>query len=222
MNKKIMVTLMLIIALSITACGAKDNGKDNNDISPTPDVEDNDGLTGDDEVDGDIDLDGDQDGLDNEDGDSNLDEAIQEELTKIRDAVAGKFGDEYVPNMPFDSIQLEELFGVHPDWYDGVIAEGPMISTQIDTFIAIHPTKDNKDNVVAALNAYKKYLVDESLQYPMNEAKTKAATIEEIDGNIYFLMLGFIDDSLENEEERVEEFLAKNKIAIDVIKEFNK
>lgn len=204
MKKQFILAGMLAMSLAVSACGAKENNNNNNNNNSQV------------ETPGDNNTTPDENGTEGE-GTDNAD--IQGSLDSIRDAVAAAYGENYIPNMPFDETAVKETFGVDPSWYDGIVAEGPMISTHVDTFIAIHPTEGNLDNVKKALTDYKDYLVNESMQYPMNMEKVKAAEVTVIGDNIYFIMLGTIDDTIEDEAKRLEAFTEQNKIAIDAINE---
>lgn len=144
------------------------------------------------------------------------------ELNNIKEAVKTSFEDNYVPSMPIEETMLKELYGLDPTWYDAIEAEVAMMSTHVDTYIGLHPTEGNKDNILEALNKYKDYLVSDSLQYPMNMEKVKAATILEEGDYIYFIMLGVINDDITDESERLAAFEEQNQKAIDVIRTYGK
>lgn len=203
MKKQFILAGMLAMSLAVSACGAKENNNNNNNNNSQVETPGDNNTT-----------------PDENEGEGTVDNAdVQGSLDSIRDAVAAAYGENYIPNMPFDETAVKETFGVDPSWYDGIVAEGPMISTHVDTFIAIHPTEGNLDNVKKALTDYKDYLVNESMQYPMNMEKVKAAEVTVIGDNIYFIMLGTIDDTIEDEAKRLEAFTEQNKIAIDTINE---
>lgn len=206
MKKQFILAGMVAMSLSVSACGAKEN-KDVDNTGNTQ-VESQVGDNGNVGEENDI--------VDDEIKDIN---DIQASLESSRDAVSSAY-ENYIPNMPYDETAIKELFGIDSSWYDGVVAEGPMISAHVDTFIAIHPTEGNLENVETALINYKDYLVNESFQYPMNLDKVKAATVTVIGENVYFIMLGFIDDAIEDSEKRLEGFNAQNNIAVDAINEF--
>ncbi|HHT97744.1 MAG TPA: DUF4358 domain-containing protein [Clostridiales bacterium] len=204
MKKNIMLVLILVAILSLTACKSKkvkDNDQTNShvDTEATPKPE--------------------------EEPEEELDEENnnQEKLNAIKKLVVEAYGENYIAGaMEMDDSMLKELYGIDSSWYDAKIAEMPMMSVHVDTFIALHPTEGNGDKIKTALEAYKEMLVNDSMQYPMNIAKVNAATIVEEDGNYYFIMLGNNDVEEENEEKRLEIFKEENEKAIKVIKEFAK
>lgn len=120
-------------------------------------------------------------------------------------------GDNYFPNTAMAPEQLEEILGLSLDKLEGYIAEVPMISTHVDTFIAISANKDNVKTVETALKEHRRYLLEESIQYPMNIAKIQASKVITIKNDVYFIMLGAYDDRDEITEEEALEF-AKSEV----------
>ncbi len=148
--------------------------------------------------------------------------SAQETLDALREDIAAAYGDNYIPNMPYDEISLSELFGLDSSWYDGVVAEGPMISFNVDTLVMVHATEGNLENVQTALNAYHNYLVNDTIQYPMNLAKVQASTVETVGDYVCFVMLGVIDDSMmetATDAEMLAAWTEQNQIALNLIKE---
>ena len=89
----------------------------------------------------------------------------------------------------------------------------------VDTFIAVHPTEGNEQNVEDALNAYRDNLVNNSMQYPANQVKVEASRVETVGDYVFFLMLGSIDLEIEDEAEMLTAYQEQNQIAVDAIKE---
>ena len=58
-------------------------------------------------------------------------------LQEIHEAVKNAYGDNYIPSMPYDEVMLEDLFGIKQDMAKEIIAEGPMMSAQVDTFVGL-------------------------------------------------------------------------------------
>lgn len=142
------------------------------------------------------------------------------ELTveEIAKAVKKAYGDSYIPNMTIDTQTLAEQYGITEDMYDEVYAEGPMLSFQIDTFIAVKAKDGKVDKVKKAMENYKEYLVKESMQYPMNASKLPAIQIYNFDNYVFFSMLVTPpEETGETEEEILEGAKAQNQIAYDTI-----
>ena len=123
------------------------------------------------------------------------------ELDKIRNAVAKMYGTTYYPNVKIHddeaylSTYMADTLKMDAAWIDQIIIEVPMISANVDTLILVDPSEGNAENVLNALNAYKTYLVEESFQYPMNEARVKSAVVQKVGDYVCFSILGgAIDD----------------------------
>lgn len=203
LNKKFVFAFALIAVIGLTACGSKDSNQDNNADTtpnvetPTQDKEEKEDIT----------------------QPSKEGEEEQKILDEIHTAVADAYGESYVANQPFDTATIQEKFGLSNDMYDAIIAQGPMMSAHVDNFIAVHPSEGNHDAVVKALNSYRDTLLEDTLQYPSNLVKIQASRVEEVGDYVFFLMLGFGDDTLEDEEEVLASFKAQNDIAVKAIKE---
>ncbi len=149
------------------------------------------------------------------------DVSIEELHTAIKDA----YGEGYVPNMPIDAEMLASIYGIEAGWVEEFVAEMPMIMTHVDTLIIVKPTEGNTENVLDALNSYYDYLNNDSMQYPMNIEKVRAAQVFEKGGYVFFIMLGMMSDEAlyaEGTEEEIakiqyDEAVANNKKAIDAI-----
>lgn len=126
-------------------------------------------------------------------------------LEEIHTAIKDSLGEDYSPNMEMTLEDLENLTGVKAADIEEHIAETPMISVNIDTFIAIKAKEGKADSVEEALEAYRVGLVENSMQYPMNLAKVEAAKVTRYGDYVFFLMLGKFDEREEaTDEERLE------------------
>ncbi len=150
----------------------------------------------------------------------------------LADAVKFAFGDLYNPEsemgMPLMDIPaetLESTYGVKAEWVEDYAAGMPMMMTNVDTFIIVKPTEGNAENVLAALNSYYDYLVNDSFQYPKDIEKVRAAQVFEKGDYVFFIMLGMLSDEAlyaEGTEEEIStiqynEAMANNQKAIDAI-----
>ena len=131
------------------------------------------------------------------------------------------YGEEYgyAPDMSYDKTAISELFGVSEDWYDYALAEGTMISMHVDTFVAIHAKEGNLENVQNALNNYRDVLINDTMQYPMNQLKIQGSKVFTHKDYVFFIMLGFVDDSMLDAEEdtAIAEYEKMNQKVIDKI-----
>ena len=153
-----------------------------------------------------------------------LEAVTDEKLTQIHDAVKEVYGDAYIPSMPYDAAALEEVFGVKPDLCDAFIAEGPMISVHVETFIGIKAKEGKAAEIAKALTGYRDSQIQSAVQYPMNMVKLEASQVIEKGDYVFFVMLGSADESAEevSEEAALESAKADNQKAVDVIDGFFK
>lgn len=140
------------------------------------------------------------------------------ELDVIHTAVKEAYGEDYIPSMPIDAAVLQEKYGIKSDWYTDMIAEEPMISVNVDTFIAVQAKEDNVKDVETALTQYRDTLISDTMQYPINLPKINASKILIIDNNVFFIMLGAVSDDMEqNEKEMLKAAEEQNEIAVKAI-----
>ena len=92
-------------------------------------------------------------------------------LQEVHQQIKEAYGENYLPSMDYDSQVLETVFGIKPEWVEEFIAQGPMMSAHVDTFIAIKATEGNAQNVKEALETYRQTNIDSGFNYPMNIAK---------------------------------------------------
>lgn len=142
-------------------------------------------------------------------------------VKKLRDAVAEAYGENYVANYPLSQEELNTKFGLKSSWYKAAVADVPMISAHVDTFVAVRTTSKTKmKKVKKALTAYRDTLVADTMQYPMNIPKIQASRIYVKNNYVFFIMLGSIDSALDDaeEEDQIAAHQEQNQIAVDVIK----
>lgn len=145
----------------------------------------------------------------------------QPSVKKIRKAIADKYGEDYMPNISLTASEIEERFGIKTSWYLDISAEIPMISTQVNTLVIVKAkNKNTRKNIKKQLSAYRQKQIDDTMQYPMNIPKVQASRVYVKDNYVFFIMLGFIDSSLEEtgtEEQLIKAYKAENKKAVDAI-----
>lgn len=151
-------------------------------------------------------------------------ESTDETLNQLHSAVKKAYGEQYIPSMAYDETMLEEMFGVKKDWYDAYIAEGPMISVHVETFIGIKAKEGKTGDVAAALESYRKSQLESGVQYPMNLPKVEASQVVTHGDYVFFVMLGGADLDAEEqgEDAALQSARDQNQIGIDVINSFFK
>lgn len=157
------------------------------------------------------------------DGGNNID--VDVDIEDIHEKIKSEFGEDYIPSMNIDLEEFKEMTGLTLDEDDieDFIAEIPMMSVNVDTFLAIEAEEGKGDTIETALNDYRQNIVDNSMQYPMNQAKVNASKVVRHGDYVFFLMLGKYDDRENLTEEEALEF-AENEIkkAEDIIGSFFK
>ena len=150
---------------------------------------------------------------------SKKEEAKEIELSKVHQEIKDAYGENYLANMDYDSEILEMIFGITPDWVEESIAQGPMMSAHVDTFIAIKATEGNVENVKKALEDYRQMNIDANMFYPMNLPKLETAVVYQTGDYVFYIMLGGYTD-VEDESGAKDFYTEQNQIALDIIKEY--
>lgn len=125
------------------------------------------------------------------------------EFDKMRNEIVKWYGNTYYPNVKvhqdeaYLATYLADTLKIDAAWVEDIIIEVPMISANADTLILVDPTEGNAENVLKALQDYKTYLVEESFQYPVNEARVKTAAVAQVGDYVCFSILGGAVDNPE-------------------------
>lgn len=151
-----------------------------------------------------------------ENGAQNQDETLNE----IHTALKEMYGEMYIPSMSFDETMLAQVFNVDPAWCEAYIAEGPMMSAHVDTFVGIKAAEGMADSVEKSLLEYQEMLIENSIQYPMNQLKVEASQVVRQDDYVFFVLLGQIPMDIEDEEAGLQAAKDSNQEAVDLINEF--
>jgi len=139
-------------------------------------------------------------------------------LEQAHTAVKEAYGEDYLPNMPFESATLKEVYGLPMEDAEAFFAEGPMISAHVDTYIGIRAKAGKGPSMAEALEAYREKLIADSFQYPMNMAKVQASMVYTIGDHVFFLMLGRYNDADEQTEEQALSYAkTQTQIGVDAI-----
>lgn len=143
-------------------------------------------------------------------------------LDEIHAAVKEAYGENYIPSAAFDEQGMKELFGINSDLYDSFIAEGPMISVHVDTFVAVKAKEGKGEEVAQHLNDYRDSQLNGAMQYPMNLPKIEASQVVRHGDYVFFVMLGTPSEEAEaqGEEAALESAKENTQIAIDIIDGF--
>lgn len=121
-------------------------------------------------------------------------------INEVHTIIKNTYGEDYRPNVEIPRESLKDLFGINLDDVEEYIAEQPMISANIDTFIAIKAKSGKAGAVASALNAYKDSLLDGAMMYPSNMPKAQAAKVISHGDYVFLVMLGAAGDMEADEE----------------------
>ncbi len=123
------------------------------------------------------------------------------DINAIHTAVKDIYGDDYLASMPLEMENLVDMMGVSADDINKFVAEVPMMSTHVDTFVAIEAKEGKGDAVFGALNTYRTALIEDGLAYPMNLPKINASKVIQHGDYVFFVMLGAYNDDMDASEE---------------------
>ena len=142
-------------------------------------------------------------------------------LKNAKKAVEDALGDNYWPDSEIPEEMLNETYGVSADLYDAYLGESPMISVNVDTLLIIHAKDGKVEDVENALNAYRDHLVNDTMQYPMNLGKIQASRIERVGDYVCFVQLGADTSSAEEQgDEAVITYCQEqNELALEAIRQ---
>lgn len=144
-----------------------------------------------------------------------LDEAF---LGQAHEAVKQAYGEAYLPSMPLEEAMLTDIYGLPMEDVEAFVAEGPMMSTQVDTFIGLRAKPGKGETVAGAMRQYRDNLVTNSMQYPMNMPKVNASTVHVVGDHVFFLILGAYNENMDATEEEALAFAQDQvKLGLDAI-----
>ncbi len=145
-------------------------------------------------------------------------------LSDICGEIKKAYGEDYIPDMEYDDIFITDTLGLSKDDYEEIVAEGPLVSFNIDTLIAVKAKSGKGDVVFERLNAYRDYLINDAMMYPTNAVKIQASQVVRHGDYVFFVCLGVVDMATEEqgEEAILQEAKDNTKIAVDVIDGFFK
>lgn len=127
-------------------------------------------------------------------------------LEDAHEAVVSTYGDFYIPSVSIETSELETVYDIPMDAVDGIIAERPMMSTVVDTFIGIRAKEGCAQEIAGALNAYRDKLMEDESIDPINRAKVEASTVCTVEDHVFFLMLGAPNERMDISDEEALDF----------------
>jgi hypothetical protein len=139
-------------------------------------------------------------------------------LSQVIEEVKDSYGNDYEPSLEYSQEQIKEIFGIDKEIVKEIKAQGPLVSTSIDTFVAIETITGKASIAKSALEKYKADLIKKGGLSQIDLAKLKASTVIAYDDYVFFILLGKVDKNLTDEAEITKMAQEKNKIAVDAIK----
>lgn len=123
-------------------------------------------------------------------------------ISQVYSAVKNAYGKDYLPSVRLKKDEIKTRFGISDRWYTSAIAELPMMSAHVDTLVIVKAKNaDSKKKIKQALVNYRKGLIDDTNQYPMNQLKIQASKVYVKGNYVCFFMLGSLDTAQEGQEE---------------------
>ncbi len=139
----------------------------------------------------------------------------------VLDEVKNVLGEYYGADADIPAESLADTYGVKAEWVEEYAAQMPMISFRIDTYMVIKAKDGHVQDVEKALNDYHTYQVENSMQYPMNLPKLKAAKVATIGDYVLFILTGYVPDEYMDDEEGAFKYASdNNQMVIDKVEEF--
>lgn len=149
-------------------------------------------------------------------------EAVSVKLDDVVQSVKDAYGEDYIPSMEIPKEQLSDIYGLNLDDVEEVYAEGPMISAHVDTFIAVKAKEGKGEEVEKQLKEYHDYVLENSLQYPSNEAKVQASQVVRYGDYVFYVILGAFDENSTSEGEQAQFAKEQTQKGLDAIESFFK
>ena len=141
-------------------------------------------------------------------------------MNNIYQAVQEAYGSLYAPSMQMqaDEFYMTETLKLDTSWYDIAIVDVMGMAVIPDTFILIHPTEGNLENVKNAMEAYKTILT-ENAWYPTTVTRSQGAQTGVAGEYVYFVVhtSGVDDMAYENEADLIAACKENTQLAVDTI-----
>lgn len=150
-------------------------------------------------------------------GDGTIDDTVS--IDTIHEAVREAYGEDYLPDMLLSEDEIQILYGIESEWCEEILVEIPMMSTHVDTFLAIKARPEHLADVSDAVNAYAANLKSDTMQYPMNLNKIAASSVVTMGNYVFYIMLGYLPMEMDDEADDVQiaAYGELNQKAVDVI-----
>lgn len=142
------------------------------------------------------------------------------EAAKILDAIKEAYGENYLPSMPVEKEYLVSVMGLEEGSFTDFAGELPMISAHADMAIIVKAAEGKAADVKEKLEAYRKYLIEDSMQYPMNMPKINASKVLESGDYLGYIILGAFSDEEADESAQADFAEEQVKIGVDAFNNY--
>ena len=138
----------------------------------------------------------------------------------VLDEVKNALGEYYGADADIPAEILADTYGVKAEWVEDFAGQMPMISFRIDTYMVVKAKDGHAEDVEKALNDYHTYQVENSMQYPMNVPKLKAAKVARIGDYVLFILTGYVPDDMLEENDIFNYATESNQKVVTAVEEF--
>lgn len=142
------------------------------------------------------------------------------ETAKILSAIKEAYGENYLPSMPVEKEYLVSVMGLEEGSFTDFAGELPMISAHADMAIIVKAADGKAADVKEKLEAYRKYLIEDSMQYPMNMPKINASKVLENGDYLGYIILGAFSDEEADESAQADFAEEQVKIGVDAFNNY--
>ena len=105
--------------------------------------------------------------------------------------------------MPLDATMVSETFNVDLSLVEDFVSEMPMIGFHPDKVLIVKAKEGKIKEVVAQLEAARKDMIANTINYPANAEKIKSIKVVSKDNYAAFFLLGSAENNSEDPEERL-------------------
>lgn len=126
--------------------------------------------------------------------------AKEVDIKEVHSKIKEELGEDYLPEEEVDLDMITDISGIKAEDVEESILEWPMMTMNIDRFIAIKAKEGKGDAIEEGLNEYKRHMIEDEFKYPMNLPKVNASKVVRQGDYVFYLVLGANDDNMEDAE----------------------
>lgn len=193
MNKTIFLSTMCIFAMLLTACSTNSGADTSSAVESAPDV---------------------QEEISSSSVPAEQDTAVS--VDDILAAIQAAYGDAYPPDGEIPEEILQSEFGLSPEMVEEAKGVMAMVSVNNDRVVVVKAKPGQADAVEQALLDARQVKIDDTMQYPMNIAKTNAAQVVRNGDFVAFLLVGVNKEFADPEGAEAQQYAEEQvQLAVD-------